>query len=70
MVQGAPLFTEVAESFMQFMDGGIFGNLCETYDINLKDHDRALCDAKAAAQLLNLINQKREWRDEAGSIAA
>jgi DNA polymerase-3 subunit epsilon len=36
------------------------GNLCETYGIDLKDHHRALCDARAAAQLLNLINQERE----------
>ena len=46
------------------------GNLCETYDIDLKDHHRALCDARAAAQLLNLINQEREGRAETGGIAA
>ena len=112
MVREAPVFAEVADSFMQFMRGGIFvahsvnfdygfifyeyerlerrfrfpklctcagmrrrypghqsyslGNLCETYDINLKDHHRALCDARAAAQLLNLINQKREGPAETG----
>jgi DNA polymerase III subunit epsilon len=106
MVRGAPLFAEVADSFMDFMDDGIFvahnvnfdygfitreyerlelrfrfpklctcanmrkrfsghksyslGNLCEIYQIDLEEHHRALCDAKAAAQLLNLINQKRE----------
>jgi DNA polymerase-3 subunit epsilon len=116
MVQGAPVFAEVADSFMQFMSGGIFvahsvnfdygfisyeyerlerrfrfpklctcagmrrrypghqsyslGNLCETYNIDLKDHHRALCDARAAAHLLNLINQHREGRAETGGIAA
>jgi Exonuclease len=46
------------------------GNLCETYDIDLKDHHRALCDARAAAQLLNLINQQRDGRPETSGIAA
>jgi DNA polymerase-3 subunit epsilon len=46
------------------------GNLCETYDIDLKEHHRALCDARAAAQLLNLINQKREERAETSGVAA
>ncbi|CCD95916.1 conserved hypothetical protein [Bradyrhizobium sp. ORS 375] len=36
------------------------GHLCQTYDIELESHHRALCDAKAAGQLLNLINRKRE----------
>ncbi|WP_316186197.1 MULTISPECIES: exonuclease domain-containing protein [unclassified Bradyrhizobium] len=36
------------------------GNLCQIYDIELESHHRALCDAKAAGQLLNLINRKRE----------
>jgi DNA polymerase-3 subunit epsilon len=36
------------------------GNLCATYGIDLEDHHRALCDAKAAAHLLNLMNRKRE----------
>jgi DNA polymerase-3 subunit epsilon len=116
MVQGAPVFAEVADTFMQFMGDGIFvahsvnfdygfisyeyerlerrfhfpklctcagmrrrypghqsyslGNLCETYDIDLKEHHRALCDARAAAQLLNLINQKREERAETSGVAA
>jgi DNA polymerase III subunit epsilon len=106
MVRSAPLFAEVADSFMRFMDDGIFvahnvnfdygfiareyerlerrfrfpklctcagmrrrfpghrsyslGNLCATYGIDLEDHHRALCDAKAAAHLLNLMNRKRE----------
>jgi DNA polymerase-3 subunit epsilon len=116
MVQGAPVFAEVADSFMQFKGGGIFvahsvnfdygfisyeyerlerrfrfpklctcagmrrrypghqsyslGNLCETYNIDLKEHHRALCDARAAAHLLHLINQHREGRAETGGIAA
>lgn len=105
MVRGAPLFAEVADSFMSFMGEAIFvahnvnfdygfisgeyerleqrfrfpklctcvsmrrhypghksyslGRLCEHYDIELRDHHRALCDARATAQLLNLINRKR-----------
>ena len=105
MVRDAPLFAEVADSFMQFMADGIFvahnvsfdygfmayeferigrrfrfpklctcsgmrrrypghksyglGKLCEMYGISLANHHRALCDARASAQLLNLINQKR-----------
>lgn len=35
-------------------------NLCQMYDIPLETHHRALCDAKAAGHLLNLVNQKRE----------
>jgi DNA polymerase-3 subunit epsilon len=116
MVAGAPVFAEVAESFMQFMGDGIFvahsvnfdygfiayeyerlerrfrfpklctcagmrrsypghesyslGNLCEAYSIDLNEHHRALCDARAAAQLLNLINQQRERRPETSGIAA
>jgi DNA polymerase-3 subunit epsilon len=34
-------------------------NLCEIYGIELDNHHRALCDARASAHLLNLINQKR-----------
>jgi DNA polymerase-3 subunit epsilon len=116
MVQGAPVFAEIADSFMQFMGDGIFvahsvnfdygfiayeyerlergfrfpklctcagmrrrypghqsyslANLCETYGIDLEEHHRALSDARAAAHLLNLINQKREQRAETGRIAA
>ena len=106
MVRNAPLFAEVADSFMRFMEDGIFvahnvnfdygfivreyerlerrfrfpklctcagmrrrfpghksyglGKLCESYGIELVDHHRALCDAKAAAELLNLMNRRRE----------
>jgi DNA polymerase III subunit epsilon len=35
-------------------------NLCQIYNIPLETHHRALCDAKAAGHLLNLVNQKRE----------
>jgi len=105
MVRSAPLFAEVADSFVQFMADGIFvahnvnfdygfiayeferlerrfrfpklctcagmrrrypghksyglGKLCETYGIELDNHHRALCDARASAHLLNLINRKR-----------
>ena len=97
MVRDAPLFAEVADSFMQFMEYGVFaahnvnfdygfisheyerlerrfrfpkictcagmrrcyqghksyslGALCEIYGISLTDHHRALCDARAAAHL-------------------
>ncbi|MGJ8559589.1 MAG: exonuclease domain-containing protein [Litorimonas sp.] len=34
-------------------------NLCRDFKIDLKSHHRALCDAKAAAELLILINEKR-----------
>lgn len=34
-------------------------NLCREFQIDLKSHHRALCDAKAAAELLFLINDKR-----------
>jgi DNA polymerase-3 subunit epsilon len=106
MVRGAPLFAEIADSFMDFMGDGIFaahnvnfdygfisreferlgrrfrfpkvctcagmrrrfpghksyglGNLCVTFGIELKNHHRALADARAAAHLLNLMNAKRE----------
>ncbi|WP_441280417.1 exonuclease domain-containing protein [Tardiphaga sp. 862_B3_N1_1] len=106
MVREAPLFAEVADSFMDFMGDGIFvahnvnfdygflssefgrlekrfrfpkvctcagmrrrfpghksyslGNLCKAFDIDLKDHHRALSDARAAASLLNLMNAKRQ----------
>jgi DNA polymerase-3 subunit epsilon len=34
-------------------------NLCRTFDIELVNHHRALADARAAAALLNLVNEKR-----------
>lgn len=36
------------------------GRICAIYEIPLENHHQALCDANAAAQLLNLINRKRE----------
>ena len=33
--------------------------LCSAYDIPLKSHHRAMCDAEAAAELLLLVNEKR-----------
>jgi DNA polymerase-3 subunit epsilon len=33
--------------------------LCREYDIPLRQHHRAMCDAEAAAELLVLINEKR-----------
>ena len=35
-------------------------SLCRAYDIPLKQHHRALCDAEAAAELLLLVNEKRQ----------
>ncbi|WP_339719866.1 exonuclease domain-containing protein [uncultured Paraglaciecola sp.] len=35
------------------------GNLCETYNIALENHHRALCDAEAAAELLKMIHQQQ-----------
>ena len=35
-------------------------SLCQQYDIPLRQHHRALCDAEAAADLLLLINEKRQ----------
>ena len=46
------------------------GNLCSIYQISLEEHHRALCDARAAARLLNLINGKRAVRPEAFVHAA
>ncbi len=34
--------------------------LCRTFDIELRQHHRALCDAEAAAELLLLVNEKRQ----------
>ncbi len=35
-------------------------SLCQQFDIPLRQHHRALCDAEAAAELLLLINEKRQ----------
>jgi len=34
-------------------------NMCDVFSINLDSHHRALCDARAAAELLKLVNHKR-----------
>lgn len=34
-------------------------NLCKAFNIDLDNHHRALCDARAAAELLKLVNVKR-----------
>lgn len=116
MVRDAPLFANVADSFMEFMGDGIFvahnvsfdygfivyeferlgrrfrfpklctcagmrrryaghksyglGKLCEIYGIELKSHHRALCDARASAHLLNLINEKRVGEAPPSAAAA
>jgi DNA polymerase-3 subunit epsilon len=36
------------------------GKLCELYGIELGTHHRALCDARATGDLLDLMNLKRE----------
>ncbi len=36
-------------------------SLCDAFDVPLKQHHRALCDAEAAAELLILINEKRQY---------
>ena len=105
MVADAPIFSDVADAFAEFLEGAIFvahnvqfdyrfighefrrlgrpfrmpklctcasmrklypghksyslANLTAAYDIPLKSHHRALCDAEAAAELLLLINEKR-----------
>jgi DNA polymerase-3 subunit epsilon len=35
------------------------GNLCDTYDIALEHHHRALCDAEATAVLLKMLHQQK-----------
>jgi DNA polymerase III subunit epsilon len=116
MVRDAPLFAEIADSFVEFMADGIFvahsvnfdfgfiahefkrlerrfryakmctcagmrrrypghrsyalAKLCAIYGIGLDDHHRALCDARAAAGLLELINRKREGEAELDVQAA
>jgi DNA polymerase-3 subunit epsilon len=105
MVKDAPLFSEVADSLVEFMQDCVFvahnvnfdygffkqeyqrldrhfampklctvretrkyfpglksyslGNLCETFNIPLQSHHRALCDAEAAAALLQMVQHKQ-----------
>ncbi|GLH78326.1 hypothetical protein SSBR45G_32350 [Bradyrhizobium sp. SSBR45G] len=115
MVRDAPVFPEIADSFMTFMEDAIFvahnvnfdyvflsceyerlerrfrfpklctrvgmrrsypghksyglARLCATHGIELEDHHRALCDARATARLLNLINSKRAVSADAAQAA-
>ena len=39
------------------------GNLCKEFGIELRDHHRALCDARATAKLLQMVNEKRLARE-------
>lgn len=45
------------------------GKLCEIYGISLDNHHRALCDARASVQLLNLINRKRSEEGQSAEAA-
>ena len=106
MVADAPRFSDIADEFAAFLDGGIFvahnvdfdyrfiaqefsrlgrsfrmpklctcasmrklypgrrsyslAALTSDFDIRLDNHHRALCDAEAAAELLLLVNEKRQ----------
>jgi DNA polymerase-3 subunit epsilon len=40
-------------------DSYSLASLCRRYDIPLRQHHRAMCDAEAAAQLLLLVNERR-----------
>ncbi|MGC6464715.1 MAG: exonuclease domain-containing protein [Akkermansiaceae bacterium] len=108
MVQGQPVFGEIAEELDEFIGDAIFvahnakfdegflrkefervgiefrrpvlctvvemrrhfprlksyslKNLCREFGVGLADHHRALCDARATAELLKLINGKRNER--------
>lgn len=46
------------------------GKLCHVYGIELDNHHRALCDARASVHLLNLINRKRNEEVAQGAEAA
>src|SRR5258707_15108461 len=43
------------------------GKLFEIYGIELKNHHRALCDARASVHLLNLINRNRHEEGAQGA---
>jgi DNA polymerase-3 subunit epsilon len=106
MVEDAPYFADIADSFEEFLQDSIFvahnvefdygfiaaeyrrigrpfrypklctcasmrklypghrsyslAALCRAFDISLRQHHRAMCDAEAAAELLLLINEKRQ----------
>ena len=46
------------------------GNLTGEFDIPLPDHHRALCDARATAELLKMINRRRMGADASGTELA
>jgi DNA polymerase-3 subunit epsilon len=46
------------------------GSLCGIYGIALDEHHRALCDARAAARLLNLMNARRSEADDTPAALA
>ncbi|QUS39483.1 exonuclease [Tardiphaga alba] len=46
------------------------GNLSRTFGLDLETHHRALCDARAAAGLLNLMNAKRQKDSQLQGYAA
>lgn len=60
-----PTFCTVVETRRYFpgFQSYSLANLCREFGIELIDHHRALCDAKAAAQILLKINEKRSQID-------
>ncbi|MFT4938954.1 MAG: DNA polymerase-3 subunit epsilon, partial [Paraglaciecola sp.] len=40
------------------------GELCKEFGIGLESHHRALCDAKAAAELLLMVNQRKQQQGQ------
>jgi len=111
MVSGAPVFSDVADDFLKFCEGGIFvahnvqfdysflkeefsrigrrfhmsklctcalsrknfkglrsyglANLSKYFEIDLKNHHRALADARAAAEILKRLNAVRSPVEQA-----
>ncbi len=57
----APTFCTVVETRRHFPGFTSYGlaNLCQEFGIELTSHHRALCDARATAEILFKINQKR-----------
>jgi DNA polymerase-3 subunit epsilon len=45
------------------------GNLCKEFGIELESHHRALCDAKAAAELLFMVNERKQNQSQSFSLA-
>ena len=61
MLYRAPTACTVALARKTFKGLKSYGlaNLCKHFEIGLDEHHRALCDARAAAEVLNLINKER-----------